>query len=35
MSAVFKVDLEEILNNNKPVIIELGCGPKKKQVESV
>jgi predicted SAM-dependent methyltransferase len=30
MSAVFKVDLEEILNNNKPVIIELGCGPKKK-----
>ena len=29
MSVVFKVDLDEILRGVGPVIIELGCGPKK------
>jgi len=31
MDALVKISLEQVLNGGKPVIIELGCGPRKKE----
>ena len=31
MDALVKISLEQVLNCGKPVIIELGCGPRKKE----
>ena len=30
MSPVIKIDLDKVLNGPQPVVVELGCGPKKK-----
>lgn len=30
MDSLIKIDLEKIINGDKPIIIELGCGQKKK-----
>ena len=31
MEPLIRIDLEEVLNGGDPVIVELGCGRKKKQ----
>jgi hypothetical protein len=31
MDVLTKINLSQILNGSAPVIVELGCGPKKKQ----
>lgn len=31
MKPIIKIDLEQIINSDKPVILELGCGPNKKK----
>jgi ubiquinone/menaquinone biosynthesis C-methylase UbiE len=31
MEPLIKIDLEKVINGNEPVIVELGCGQKKKQ----
>lgn len=31
MESLIRIDLEKVINGNEPVIVELGCGPKKRE----